>query len=156
MSHFRIESTSEPGRLVLRLSGVVDELADLGAFACVNVPELRLELERVRRINSFGVRSWIEAMRQVPRGVRVVFANCSPPVVEQCNMVSGFVGQAEIESFYVPMICAACEAQVELWVTTETCRALGNTLPATPCPCCERTMVIDDLEEQYLLFLRGD
>ncbi|WP_299010631.1 hypothetical protein [uncultured Caulobacter sp.] len=30
----------------------------------------------------------------------------------------------------------------------------GGKLPATPCPRCGRPMEVDDLEEQYLLFVR--
>ena len=37
---------------------------------------------------------------------------------------------------------------------TAQCRANGGRLPATPCPRCGRTMEVDDLEEQYLLFVR--
>lgn len=153
-SAFWIESLREPGRMVFRLHGVVDEFADLSALTHGDLPELELDLHDVRRINSFGVRAWIEVMRQIPREVRVRFCKCSPPVVEQCNMVTAFSGHAEIVSFYAPMICEPCDEQLDILVDSESCRARGNTLPRTPCPSCQRDMEIDDLEEQYLLFLR--
>jgi hypothetical protein len=84
--------------------------------------------------------------------MRIVHA--PPPVVDQCNMVNGFCGHGRLESFYAPMTCAECDEQVDQLFETAACRANGGRLPPTPCPRCGRNMEVDDLEEQYLLFVR--
>lgn len=150
---FNIESRHLGGKQYLSLAGVIDENADLAPLAEIRVPA-EVNLKDVRRINSFGVRAWIDAIRKVPREVPLVFVECPPPVIDQCNMVTGFLGHGVLKSFYAPMLCEECdEAQNQLF-ETEVCRKNGGKLPATPCPRCGRDMEVDDLEEQYLLFVR--
>jgi hypothetical protein len=50
------------------LAGVIDENADLSFFESLS-GHARLHMKAVRRINSYGVRSWIEAIRTVPPDV---------------------------------------------------------------------------------------
>jgi hypothetical protein len=152
-STFNIEARGQGGQQQFTLSGVIDENADLSAIAEVAI-DTEINLKEIRRINSFGVRSWIDAVRKVPAGVRLTFIECPPPVVDQCNMVTGFLGHGELKSFYAPMTCEECDEQQNQLFDTEECRTRGGKLPATPCPRCGRDMEVDDLEEQYLLFVR--
>ena len=52
------------------------------------------------------------------------------------------------------MVCAECDEQIDQLFETAACRANGGKLPETRCPRCGRPMEVDDLEEQYLLFVR--
>lgn len=151
---FSIESTQDGDVQRIAIQGVIDETSDLSALGAVSAPKLELVMRGVRRINSFGVRAWLDAIRMVPQSTRVAFVQCPPPVVDQTNMVAGFLGHGEIVSFYAPMTCAECDEQVDQLFRTADCVAHGNRLPPTPCPRCGRTMEVDDLEEQYLLFVR--
>jgi ABC-type transporter Mla MlaB component len=150
---FRIDSRTEGSHQRIVLSGVIDENADLKPLAQMGT-SVEVNLRDVRRINSFGVRAWIDAIRQVPKDVRLVFVECPPPVIDQCNMVKGFLGHGVLKSFYAPMTCEECDEQRSQLFDTEQCRELGGKLPRTPCPRCGRDMEVDDLEEQYLLFVR--
>lgn len=150
MNAFQAESTD--GQL-WRLSGVIDENADLGFMETLSGHAL-LNLKGVRRINSYGVRSWIEAVRKVPHGTIVEFIECPPPVVDQMNMVQGFLGRGMVTSFYAPMACERCDLEKDHLFQVADCRAAGGKIPAVPCPKCNQPMEIDDLEEQYLLFVR--
>lgn len=150
---FNIETRHLGGKQFLALSGVIDENADLSPMSDIRVAA-EVNLKEVRRINSFGVRAWIDAIRKVPHDVALTFVECPPPVIDQCNMVTGFLGHGVLESFYAPMLCEECdETQNQLFVT-DTCRRNEGKLPSTPCPRCGRDMEVDDLEEQYLLFVR--
>ena len=151
---FTIDVAEKNGEDLVTISGVIDENADLGPLSALGARPVRVHLRGVRRINSFGVRTWIDAIRQIPRGTPLRFVHAPPPVVDQCNMVSGFVGHGSLESFYAPMACAECDEQVDQLFETAACRANGGRLPKTPCPRCGRPMEVDDLEEQYLLFVR--
>jgi hypothetical protein len=147
---FRVEQAGA----ILNLHGVIDENANLDFFAKLK-GAVQVSLKNVRRINSFGVRQWIEAIRHVPAGVRLQFLDCPPPVVDQINMVAGFLGKGEVVSFYAPMICPSCSTETDALFDVTACRAAGNHLPKFPCPKCGSSMEVDDLEEQYLLFLRA-
>lgn len=152
-SVFNIESSENNGRILLRVSGVIDEHADLTELSSIT-SAVEVNLKDVRRINSFGVRSWMDAVRQIPNEVELVFVEAPPPVVDQCNMVNGFLGHGELRSFFAPMVCEECDEQASVLYATERCRELAGKLPATPCKSCGRDMEVDDLEEQYLLFVR--
>lgn len=136
------------------LSGIIDEGADLSFFD--QLPQnARVNMRGVRRINSFGVRLWIEAVRRIPAHLKLELVECPPSVVDQINMVAGFVGRGRVSSFYAPMVCEKCGLERDQLFLVADYRAAGK-LPPVPCPSCGTTMVVDDLEEQYLLFVRDN
>jgi hypothetical protein len=137
------------------LSGIIDEGADLSFFDQLSGPSVRLNLRGIRRINSYGVRTWIEAVRRIPRSVSLELHECPPSVVDQINMVAGFVGRGKVVSFYAPMACERCGLERDHLFSVADYRAAGK-LPAVDCPRCGATMHVDDLEEQYLLFARDN
>jgi hypothetical protein len=143
---------------VVSIHGVIDESSDLSPLADLGgrAPQRPIELNMrgVRRINSFGVRAWLDTIRKLPVTAKLSFVHCPPPVVDQCNMVAGFLGHGQLVSFYAPMLCIECDEQVDQLFQTDDCRANGGKLPKTPCPRCGRAMEVDDLEDQYLLFVR--
>jgi len=151
---FSIDVAEKDGEDLVTLAGVIDEGADLSEFASLGARPVRIHVRGVRRINSFGVRQWIDAIRRIPPNVPVRIVHAPPPVVDQANMVNGFTGHGRIESFYAPMTCSECDEQIDQLFETAACRANGGRLPRTPCPRCGRDMEVDDLEEQYLLFVR--
>ncbi|RMH44421.1 MAG: hypothetical protein D6689_02375 [Deltaproteobacteria bacterium] len=150
---FRIEDHSRGGRTVLAISGVIDEHADLRPISAVR-GDVEISMKGVRRINSFGVRAWIDAIRKVPPDTRLRFVECPPPVVDQINMVQGFLGHGELVSFYSPMVCEECDEQADELFYVDQCRERGGKLPPVHCKRCGNPMEVDDLEEQYLLFIR--
>ena len=150
---FRIDSSNEGPRTKLVVTGVIDEHADLTRLTQVR-GDVQISLKGVRRINSFGVRAWIDAIRKIPRETNLEFVECPPPVVDQMNMVQGFLGHGKMVSFYAPMTCEECDEQLDELFEVDKCRALGGKVPPVPCPRCSRPMEVDDLEEQYLLFVR--
>ncbi|HVV83615.1 MAG TPA: hypothetical protein VHE35_11105 [Kofleriaceae bacterium] len=139
---------------VVTLAGVIDEAADLRPLSALGRRPIEIDLRGVQRINSSGVRTWIDFVRAVPREVPLRFVRCPPAIIDQCNMVNGFLGHGRLESFYAPLACRECDEQVEQLYTTAEVRAGRGKLPPTPCPRCRRPMAIDDLEDQYLSFVR--
>jgi hypothetical protein len=137
----------------IAISGIIDEGADLKGFRKLK-GDVVVDLGGIRRINSYGVRQWVDAMRNMSEDARVVFVRCSPPMVEQMNMIHGFLGRGELRSFYAPMICPECEEPENQLFELEACRAAGGKLPAVKCPTCGALMEVDDIESQYLFFLR--
>ncbi len=137
----------------MTLSGVVDENADLSFFERL-AGHARLNLKQIRRVNSYGVRSWIDAIRKVPPAVTFELLECPPSVVDQINMVAGFTGRGKVTSFYAPMTCEPCGAEKDQLFTVAEYQKAGK-LAEVKCQTCGGAMEIDDLEEQYLLFARS-
>lgn len=151
---YRIDLSTNGDHDIVTISGVIDENADLSPLAALGSRPIQVDLRSVRRINSFGVRLWIDAVRAIPATTSLEFFNCPSPVVDQCNMVGGFLGHGRLISFFAPMLCEECDEQVDQLFETQRCRDNEGKLPVTPCPRCGREMEVDDLEEQYLLFVR--
>jgi len=149
---FRVEAEGEGGK-TLRLTGVIDEHADLRFFSNLH-GDVRLSMRGVRRINSYGVRSWIDGIRKVPADCNLELVECPPPVVDQMNMVAGFLGKGRVTSFYGAMMCESCAHEVDHLFTVDEVRKAGGKFPPVACPSCGKKMEIDDIEEQYLLFVR--
>ena len=151
-SSLHIDSRREGDTHKIAIRGVVDEDAELGALHGLR-GKVELNLRGLHRFNSVGTRAWVDAMRTLARTASLVFVECSPAVVFQLNMISGFLAGGRVESFIAPMRCERCERELDQLVTTDECRALDG-LPPVACPGCRQPMELDELEDNYLLFIR--
>src|SRR5262245_43622284 len=86
------------------LSGSIDDIGDLSFFAALHGPS-RLNLRHVKRMNSHGVRSWLDNIRKMPGSATLELIECSPAMIDQVNLVAGLLGRGRVVSFYVPMHC---------------------------------------------------
>jgi len=132
--------------------GLVDEDADLRRLESLT-GKVEINLRGVRRYNSVGTREWVNAMQHLGENATVVLVECSPPVVAQLNMISGFLAHGTVRSFYGPMRCGRCAREVDHLFITRECRD-HDSLPPVACPTCSIPMELDELEDSYLLFLR--
>jgi len=155
---YRIEQQS--GSTVVTFSGEVDENADFGELtdrlAAEQRPRLVFELGDVRRINSCGVREWVNFVRELgTRGASdVSFVACSPAIVTQLNMIYNFRGPAKVRSFLAPYVCSACDHETEKLLEVAT-HFPGRTRrpPDFVCERCAAPLEFDDLPERYFSFL---
>jgi DNA-directed RNA polymerase subunit RPC12/RpoP len=134
------------------LAGEIDEHVDFSPLLAKLSGHAVFDLARVRRINSQGVRAWIDFLRDVP--VRtLVFRRCSPAVITQVNMIANFRGPATIESFLAPYVCDACGEEAEHLIDVAEQRRRGGAVPAVACPKCGAAMQFDDVPDRYFSFL---
>lgn len=110
---------------------------------------------KVEMINSCGVREWVMWLKKVPSNVKVVYRNCPRIIVDQINLVAGFLRPgSEVESFYVPFFCEKCEIQTPM-LFTKGKEFIGNKVetPAVSCQKCKGPTEIDIIESKYFKFL---
>src|SRR5438552_19168039 len=108
-AHARIERTTVGEVTHLRLSGVIDETFSAKAVSQGLSGQVIVDLGRVQRISSFGVRQWMELSRQLPEGTLGLFViNAPPMVVDQLATVEAFAGVAKVLSFLGPYTCPNC------------------------------------------------
>jgi hypothetical protein len=150
---FSVERHESAGVKHLHLSGVIDEFADLSFFAHLE-GDVVVHLGEVRRINSFGVRLWIDGVRAIPAESTVVYVDVPVPLVEQMNMIHDFFGRGRVESFLAPMACNSCGRNETVLFRVEECLRGEVVRLERQCSACDATMELDDIEEQYLAFLR--
>jgi anti-anti-sigma regulatory factor len=139
-----------------KLSGVIDEDNQLTSLVD-QIPSgtVVLNLAEIERINSCGVRDWVNWLGKIEKnGANVVLAECSPAIVAQINLVHNFTGGGAVKSFYAPFFCPACDLEKVLLI--EAAEMAGQSPPKAPtCRCdeCDGVMDFDDMEESYFAFL---
>ena len=107
-------------------------------------------------VNSCGVRSWINFMRELQKTPRqIVFQECTGDIVMQINMIPSFKGTANIQSVYGAYVCDGCgHEDTVLFEAGKTLPASPDVeLPARPCPECGAQMELAEMEEEYFAFL---
>ncbi|WP_428267836.1 hypothetical protein [Haliangium sp.] len=145
--------------IMVEFFGEIDENVDFSALRRQLEGSVTFHLGAIRRINSCGVREWVNFVRDLPRVTSLTFTHCSPAIVTQLNMIYNFRGNADIESFYAPYVCDNCNAEVDKLLEVEAQfprngqgRAV-HEMPSFTCQRCQQPMEFDDLPERYLSFL---
>jgi len=136
------------------IEGVIDENSDFTTFIADDTPELIVNFGKVIRINSCGVREWVNALRESNN--KLIFVECAEVIVEQFNMIPNFLGEGKVESFYAPYICPDCENEEKklFYVSDFNIDDLENYEPPTfPCEKCESELQFDEDEEEYFIFI---
>ena len=141
----------QDGVTTVALAGEIDEHADFTPLRAQLRGVVELDLAGIRRINSCGVREWVNFVRDLPEASSLTFRACSTAFVTQLNMIFNFRGPAKIRSFHAPYVCDVCGHDDELLV--EVGPGGKVELPAPVCPTCGDVMQFDDLPERYLSFL---
>ena len=140
----------------VKLAGVIDEDNELASLSDkIGSGTAVIDVSEIERINSCGVRDWVNWLGKVEKnGAKVILVECSPAIVAQINLVNNFTGQGVVKSFYAPYFCPNCDLEKVLLVET---RDLAQTQPfkAPSCRCdeCDGPMDFDDMEESYFAFL---
>lgn len=139
----------------VKLSGVIDEDNEL---ADVNdkIPSgtAVIDLGEVERINSCGVRDWVNWLSQIEaNNTKVVLVECSPAIVAQINLVNNFTGSGIVKSFYVPYFCPECDEEKVLLVESADMGPPPHEPPVCRCDECDLVMDFDDMPDSYFAFL---
>lgn len=103
MAQFEASKEKNGDTLQVRLKGSIDEDAILSNITFEDAKAIVLELGQISSINSCGIREWIKWLKSAPSGAAITYRECPKVIVDQINMVSGFLPEgAVVESFYVP------------------------------------------------------
>lgn len=152
---WRLDDQADPP--VLRLHGAIDEDADFSDVleTAKKYPDLRIDLAEITRINSVGVREWVNFIRALDDRRSVVLEKCVPVVVTQLNMIANFAGTARVASVYAPYVCEECGHEESILVDTSQ-KIDVDAFAERPCNQCNETMELDDLPESYFSFTGSD
>jgi hypothetical protein len=140
------------GATWIALDGTLNEACNLAPLTQIAGP-IVIDLAGLSRINSVGVRNWMDFVRsREAAGVDLTFERCSPSMVSQMSMITKFMGsRSRVKSVHVPYVCGSCKTE-HLHVLDV---APGTEVPARmACPKCGSAMEVDDLLETYSEALR--
>jgi len=145
--------TDEAGVTRAFLAGEITEDSDFTTLlAELSTQSVVLDLSEIRRINSCGVREWINFVNSLDRNATAfVLERCSVPIVNQLNMISNFSGKGRVGSIFAPYFCPQCDK--------ERARLIDLASPdvriqeVVPCPTCGADMEFDDVPDRFLSFV---
>jgi ABC-type transporter Mla MlaB component len=143
------------GLLGVRLAGRLTEAWKGAALAKKLEGAVVFDLAGVERITSFGVREWLQMLKEAePRVTQLYLARCSEPVVNQVSMIRKFAGGGQVVSFWAPYRCDACGSSFERLVDVEhdADAITAGEAPAASCPRCAGAGSFDDDAQTYFGF----
>lgn len=148
MESLRVDIEQSPDETRLALSGRVDETAGPALEEAFNQlrPRVRIDLERVTRINSYGIGLLMRNLNRASRDHAIEFERCSEVVVDQFQMLD-FSTYGRITSFYARYICSRCtrEPSVLLEVEGDIGVSADGEVTARSYRCkCGGDMTVDD------------
>jgi hypothetical protein len=129
------------------LIGNVDESVDLAPLIAMAGP-LVVDLGEMDRINSIGVRTWMNFVKAREKaGAALTIERCSPMMVGQITMITRFMGsQAHVKSLLVPYFCKKCQREhAEVFAAVPG----ASVSPTIACPNCGGQMELDEFAQTY-------
>lgn len=155
---FALNKKSEGAKLTVEVTGNVDEDANFQPVDVGSATSVALDLNGVTAINSVGIREWIKWIKAFPPTVQLSVHRCPKIIVDQINMVSGFLPPAtRIESFFVPYYADATGSEKMILFTNGKEYKDGGVLdfPAEVKDDAGELMEMDVIEAKYFKFLKA-
>ena len=163
MSGFKITSKiDDQMKTRLQIDGAMDEHSDYSTVETKFTDEVVFDFNNVEHINSTGIKHWVQwvaGIREANPDLKFYFINCPKPIVDQINMVDGFIPPGSVvKSFKVPYFCEVCDKDI-------TCTFVlgreynfeeGRVVLQVPDNTCDRAdceMEPDVVEQKYFKFL---
>lgn len=149
-----IDVVSEGEAAVLTVSGLIDErfagFGEVGTFRTMVI-----NVSKMTRMTSFGVRQWIRAMDGLSKSNDDVYLlGCPTFFVDQLNMVLNFGGTGKVLTAVAPYTCATCGAESgELLDVLANRATLAKEPPERECPKCGEILEFDETPESYFAFV---
>ena len=133
----------------------IDENSIFADWPAQPFKKVILDFEKVKMINSIGVREWVKWISHIPKDVDIIYRNCTRPVVVQMGLIGGFFRQgAQVDSFEVPYSCPKCAQQFSVLFKQgiDFKKGVIGTLEKQ-CPKCGASGELDVVETTYFRFL---
>ncbi len=138
-------------RILVHLSGTINEDADFSAINKLKGSEIFLDFSEITQINSPGIREWLNFLDTVTSSIN--YLNCPQIMVEQINMIHGFLRpNVTIHSFYAPYFCENCDEEHKILLQAK--ELTDTKAPVINCEKCQQPLEFDAIEEQYLKFAK--
>lgn len=139
--------------LIVELNGQIDEDADFSKILSASAEGYVFDFDRISMMNSCGIREWINFIDQLPENVSIIYRNCPQVVIEQINMVQGFLRPgARIDTFYAPYYSEDRDCVEKILLKTE--EIVNSKAPEYKDPDTGETLIFDAIEAQYFNFIK--
>ena len=146
-----INSRITDDEVYVELIGVIDEDAVFDKIKNLKMSKYIFDFNKITMINSCGIREWIKYLQEL-EGADIKYQNCPQIIIEQVNMVHGFIKKGiEVESFFAPYFCTTCDTEKKILL--KNFEVANSKAPVKQCNTCKVDMEFDAIEKQYFSFL---
>lgn len=133
------------------MEGVIDEDANFEKIKSLQMNKFVFDFNNITMINSCGIREWIKYLDDI-NGAQIVYQNCPQNIIEQVNMVHGFIRKGiSVESFFAPYFCVNCDTGKKILLKESEVQ--NSKPPIKYCNTCKGELEFDAIEKQYFSFL---
>lgn len=156
MGQFKADKQQNGAEVTVTFAGHIDEDAQFANLDLNGAGKVVVDLDGVSAINSCGIREWIKWIRTAPTGSQIVYRKCPKVIVDQINMVTGFLpDNGKVESFYVPYYSDA-SGDEKMILFKEGAEFKGGDLfpPSEVKDEAGEAMEMDVIEAKYFKFLK--
>ena len=149
---FKFELVKKDGTNFVFLNGIIDEDTKFDKLKEIESP-LVLNFKDVTSINSLGVRNWVNLMKEMQEK-QIFYAEATPLIVRQLNMIPSFLGNAKVLSAYAMYVCDNCEHEKLVMLNGDEFESAGEKLEQlVQCDSCgKEEMELDGDADQYFAF----
>jgi len=140
---------------MISFTGSIDEEFDFSPLN-QNIGKIyKIDFNELKMINSCGIREWIRFVESLGSGVQITYYNCPQIIVQQFNMVAGFLSSnAKVATFYAPYFCEESDEEEVVLLDASQIVNLKAPKKTTIVDGSEVELEFDAIEEQYFHFLK--
>lgn len=156
MINTKVNIEKAADKTIVHVEGSVDENFSQFSQAIADGGKLQFSLERLKSINSTGIREWIKLMQRLTKS-EISFTNCPKIFIDQLNMVSGFIPKSsKVLSFYVPYYNEELDEEVRVLFTAgKEFNGSNVTVSETHKNDKGQEFELDIIKAKYFKFLEG-
>jgi len=155
MTEFKVDLQKDGSQWHMTLSGSLNENSELQPIDG-SPQKLTIDFKGVGFINSLGIRRWLLWITEL-NDLEIELQNVTRPVLEQINLVEGFItSKTRVLSIVAPIFCDECDHEETLDLNQGVHYNLQNQKYLgfdKKCPECQTAMELDGKPEKLFRFL---
>jgi anti-anti-sigma regulatory factor len=155
MGQLKFNIEAKDGGLFVKVEGSINEDLHIEKLSELKAPKLVFDMDKIKNINSCGIREWIRLLESIGANAQIEYINCPQIVVQQMNMVSGFLGKnSKVTSFYAPYFCEDLDEEKQVLLQSSQVKDFKAPPITMNIKGEDYEMEFDAIEDQYFRFLK--
>lgn len=155
MGQLKFNSEKSGNTLVIRIEGSINEDLVIEKAAELKNPHITFDMQKVKMINSCGIREWIRMLEKHDPETQFEYVNVPQIVIQQMNMIAGFLTKnAKVSSFYAPYFIEDLDEERQILLNAADIKDFKAPKKTENVDGTEYALDFDAIEEQYFRFLK--
>jgi hypothetical protein len=155
MGQLKFNYETNGSSLTLSIEGSINEDLQIDKLNELSGTEIRIDMDKVKMINSCGIREWIRMIEKFGTSVSIEYQNVPQIVIQQMNMIAGFLSKnAKVLTFYAPYFIEDLDQEKQILLNASDIQNGKAPKKTTVVDGTEYELDFDAIEEQYFRFLK--